>query len=170
MVPHHLAAIKRKTNHHLQVTVLLTFLIMYHSALIVITPSTMYKIFKVQYAPSHSYLCNIAQEGTYMVCHCYSCVAWLCRFLRDSALYRSDVLPTTQPCTAPWMIITAAPASTMLVQRPCHHPTACSCVPTDWNLSCSCSHCIPAELHRHQQPAPSALGQTLGLIIINRLI
>lgn len=92
MVPHHLAAIKGKTNHHLQVTVLLTFLIMYHSLVIVITHSTMYKILKVQYVPSHSYLCYIAQDCTYMVpllfCGFPGCADYM-GYMRDSAWNRN---------------------------------------------------------------------------------
>lgn len=101
MVPHHLAAIKGKTNHHLQVTVLLTFLIMYHSVVIVITHSTMYKVLKVQYVPSHSYLCYIAQECTYMVPLLF-CVSWLCRLhgIYERQRIEQKSLPTMQPfCT-----------------------------------------------------------------------
>lgn len=102
------------------------------------------------------------------------CVLPGCRdcmgYMRDSALYRNYILSTTQPCTAPRVRVTATPSSTMLIQGPCNHLTVCSSTPTDWSLSCNGSHCIPAELHRHRQPAPSALGQTLGLIRINRLI
>lgn len=44
---------------------------MYHSVLIVITHSTIYKEFKVQYVPSHSYLCYTIQECTYFVHNYY---------------------------------------------------------------------------------------------------
>lgn len=45
------------------------------------------------------------------------CVDYM-RYMRESALYRNDTLSTMQPCTAPWITITAIPSSTMLIQAP----------------------------------------------------
>lgn len=82
------------------------------------------------------------------------CVSWLCRLhgIYERQCIEQKSLPTTQPCTAPWMSFTATP-STMLIQGPCHCLISFS----------SCSHRLKPLLQLFPlQPCITTQASTAG--------